>query len=224
MRRGAIASQPRQRRPEVSASDWKNTVSRVRLAVCFAAVLAVVVSAPVFAYDPTAAANYAEQWWNSYNDTQFQRYGNDCTSFVSQASWVGGYDFDYSGGNPWYGYYLYGGWYSSTSWSFVQNNRGFHITKGDPVVTDITGVKTAPTNGVKGDIVYYSWFGDRTFATDSHASFAVVSYGVATSTPDSGLLVDSHTNPRHKEYWTLYKWNAYWATTIYQVVHPLSSR
>jgi hypothetical protein len=187
-------------------------------------ILAMVVAGPVSAYDPTLAAAYAEQWWDGYNDAQWPRYGNDCTSFVSQASWAGGYDFDYSSSNPWYAYKQFGGWHISASWSFVKNNRGFHITKGDPIVTDLTGVKTASTNGVEGDVVYYSWFGDRTFSSDVHESIAVVTAGWATSTSNYGLLVDAHTNPRHKEYWTLYKWNIYWDRTIYQVVHPLASR
>lgn len=211
------------RSPSVGGRRRQRT-GRLTRAALLGGLLAMIMSGPVFAYDPAAAANYAEAWWNGFNDAQFQRYNDDCTSFVSQASWAGGYDFDYSAGNPWYGYYQYGLWHATSSWSFVQYNRGFHVTKGDPIVTDITGVKTASTNGVKGDIVYYSWFGDRTFATDSHDSVAVVTYGQATSTTDWGLLVDAHNNPRHKEYWTLYKWNAYWPSTIYQVVHPLSSR
>ncbi|MES2209691.1 MAG: amidase domain-containing protein [Chloroflexota bacterium] len=193
-------------------------------AVVLGAALTFLVAAPALAYDPTAAANYAEQWWNSYNDGQWPRFNNDCTSFVSQASWAGGYDFDYGSGNPWYADQSYGAWYTSASWSFVKNNRGFHITKGDPIVTSVTGVKTASTTGVKGDIVYYSWFGDATFSSDSHATFAVVTAGWATSSPDYGLLIDGHTNARHKEYWTLYKFNIYWDRTIVQVVHPLASR
>src|SRR5258708_37829246 len=125
-------------------------MSRRVLAILSGACLALAVAAPALAYDPTAAANYAEQWWNSYNNLQWPKYKDDCTSFVSQTSWAGGYDFDYSANNPWYAYQQYGAWYTSQSWSFVQNNRGFHITKGDPIVTALTSVRTASTSDVKG--------------------------------------------------------------------------
>jgi hypothetical protein len=199
---------------------------RLRIASLAACILSTfIIAAPVAAYDPTSAANYAEQWWDGYNDAQWPRFDNDCTNFVSQAMWAGGYNFNYSSGNPWYAYQKYGGWYYSQSWSFVHRNRGFTTTSGDPIVTNITGKKTSPTNGVKGDIVYYSWFGDREFDDgNAHATFAVVTSARATSTPDVGLLVDGHSNRRHKEYWTLYKWNVYWPSTIIQVVHPLASR
>ena len=134
---------------------------------------------------------------------------------------AGGYPENFSTNNPWYANYGYTDAYS-ISWSIVQNNRGFFLEDTNPggyIINSFYGVKTASMSGVKGDIVYYSWDGDRTFATDSHESLITVTSGKATSSSNVGALVDAHTNPRYHEYWTLYVWNANWPYTYYEVLH-----
>lgn len=175
----------------------------------------------VLAYNPANAAAYADGWWNSYN-LGWPVYGSDCTNFVSQAVWSGGYPMDYSANNPWYAYYN-AGWHTSLSWSIVQNNRGFYLTDlpGGYVVNSFYVVKTASISGVQGDIIYYAWYGDTSLATNSYEAIITVTNGRATSTADTGALVDAHTNPRYHEYWTLYYWNTDWWRTYYEVVHIL---
>lgn len=45
-----------------------------------------------FAYDGTAAANYAKKWYNSLNTTynDYHKAGGDCTNFASQCVYAGG--------------------------------------------------------------------------------------------------------------------------------------
>lgn len=63
---------------------------RMRLAMPLALVCLVWPGATL-AYDPSRAANYADIWWNDFNDTVYGVLRNDCTNFVSQALHAGGY-------------------------------------------------------------------------------------------------------------------------------------
>ena len=164
------------------------------------------------AYDPAAAARYANGWWNSCNDVQYPRFGNDCTNYVSQAVHAGGYSMHYKGSsNPWY-YYFDGfwGWSNSSSWSVVSDYRTFlrRDIPGGWVVSNEYGRQTASSQGVAGDVVFYAWYNDRTFNTNSHASIVVATAGSATHGGAYGNLVDAHTNSRYREYWTLYYYNS----------------
>lgn len=181
-------------------------------------VLLLVSASGAAAWSPSAAAHYADSYWHDYSPA-WPPFNDDCTDFVSQIVWNGGYSMDYSTNNPWYEYYNYG-WHNSLSWSFVQYNNGFFIEDipGGYVTDQIYGKKTASTHASQGAIVYYAWYDDRTFATNSHAAFVAVTSGRATSTSDVGNLVDAHTNDRYHEYWTLYKWNTHWPTTYYEIV------
>ena len=199
----------------------KTRTLRLRLAARMLAAIALVVALPgsVIGYSPSAAAAYADQWWNSYNPAWFT-VSSDCTNFVSQSTYSGGMPMSYAPNNPWYAYRDYVGWHWSQSWTTVQYNHGYFPLAGHgTVVNTYLGVKTAPTIGVQGDLVYYAWNNDQTFSHDSHEAIITVTSGRATSTSDVGALVDAHSNPRFHEYWTLYQWNINWPTTYYQVMH-----
>ena len=166
------------------------------------------------------AANYAESWWDTYN-TFWDRFDNDCANFVSQAVFQGGVPMSYSQSNPWYAEYGAAHAYSQ-SWRLVAYNRGFFLNDthaGGHIVNTFYGVSTHSIGGVKGDIVYYDWHGDRYFDTDPHEAIIVVTNGWATHYSDYGALIDAHTNPRHKEYWSLYRYNARWPYTYIEVLH-----
>jgi len=75
------------------------------------------------------------------------------------------------------------------------------------------------TGAAHGDIVSHDWRGDRNFETDPHGSIIVVTNGWATSSSDDGALVDAHTAARHKEYWTLYRFNPRWSSAYIEVLH-----
>jgi hypothetical protein len=72
-----------------------------------------------------------------------------------------------------------------------------------------------------GDIVYYDWVNDHTYAPpEGHEALVVSISGTATTTGEtSSIIVNAHTNDRYHEYWTLYKWNTRWPNTYYQIVH-----
>ncbi|HSW43097.1 MAG TPA: amidase domain-containing protein [Patescibacteria group bacterium] len=147
-------------------------------------------------------------------------YDNDCANYVSQVMFAGGYLMNTSVNNPWYANYGPGYAYSQ-SWRLVQYNRGFFLTDGGSVIRAYYGVKTACPTGVSlGDIVYYAWYGDRTFATNAHQSQSVVTVlnGKATSTPETGVLVNAHSNDRYREFWTLHLSNPNWQFTYHEII------
>lgn len=172
------------------------------------------------AYSRTNSASYAEQWWSTFN-TFYKQFNNDCANFVSQAMFAGGYPMNFSTNNPWW--YQYDPPENSQSWSLVAYNLGFFLEDTHPggaIVNSFYGVDKHAISGVKGDIIYYDWRGDRNFDTDPHESIIVVTSGVATSSPpDTGALVDAHNAARHKEYWTLYDFNARWPYSYIEVLH-----
>lgn len=193
---------------------------RIRIAATLAVALQLVFATSAAAYTRSTATAYAESWWSTYN-TFWVRYDNDCANFVSQAIFAGGVPMNYSQANPWYAEYGAGHAYSQ-SWRLVSYNRGFFLNDTHPggyIVNAYYGKPTAATSGVAGDIVYYGWRGDRYFDTDPHESIIVVTNGWATSYSDYGALVDAHTTARHKEYWTLYRFNARWPSTYIEVLH-----
>lgn len=192
-------------------SLWRATV--------LACVYVLIVMSSAFAYTRSDAAAYADDWWNDYNPF-FIRYNDDCANFVSQSVFSGGYPMNFSTNNPWW--YQYDPASNSLSWSIVSYNRGFFLNDTNPggyIVNSFYGVKTHSISGVRGDIVYYDFRGDRYFDTDPHESLIAVTNGWATSTNDYGALVDAHTNARHHEYWTLWYFNSRWPYTYIEVLH-----
>lgn len=191
---------------------------RLSVSTALGAALALVVAASALAFSSSNAVAYANQWWNSRNPA-YVAYDNDCANYVSQVMFAGGYPMNTSVNNPWYANYGPGMAYSQ-SWRLAQYNRGFFLTDGGTVERAYYGVKTAYPTGISlGDIVYYAWQNDHTFATNAHESVVTVLNGKATSTPETGILVNAHSNNRYHEFWTLYQWNTHWPTTYYEIVH-----
>jgi len=191
---------------------------RLSLSAALGAALALVVATTAFAFSSSNAVNYANQWWNSRNPA-YVAYGNDCANYVSQVQFAGGYPINTSANNPWYANYGPGLAYSQ-SWRLVQYNRGFFLTDGGSVIRTYHGVKTAyPTGVALGDIVYYAWQNDHTFASNSHGSVVTVLNGRATSSAYTGVLINAHSNDRYHEFFTLPGMNLYWQTTYIEIVH-----
>ena len=121
--------------------------------------------------------------------------------------------------NPWYANYGPGLAYSQ-SWRLVQYNRGFFLSDGGTVKRAYYRLRTAyPTGIATADIVYYAWFGDRTFETSSHEAVVTALNSRATSSPETGILVNAHSLDRHREFWTLWWFNPNWPVTYYEIVH-----
>lgn len=192
---------------------------RIRLATSLGVMLSLVMASVTYGWSATNAIAYADVWWTNYNPVYVQ-YTSDCANFVSQAIFAGGYPMNSSTNNPWYANYGYANLYSQ-SWRLVQYNFGFFVGDGGSVVKTYYGIKTASPAGVSsGDIVYYDWVNDHTYATEGHEALVTSTSGSATTTGETGVIVvNAHTSDRYHEYWTLYKWNTRWANTYYQIVH-----
>lgn len=198
--------------------------SHRRLSTVAGLALALVIASPAAAWSGPNAVSYANAYWHDYN-SGWTRYAEDCANFVSQAVFAGGYPMHTSGNNPWYGNYGYLHEYSQ-SWRLVQYNRGFFLTDipGGWVNYVYYGIKWAyPTTVYLGDIIYYAWQNDRTFATNSHEAIVTALNSRATSTADTGVLVNAHTTDHYREFWTLYPWNADWWRTYYEILHISST-
>lgn len=194
------------------------SVKRFPRAIALA--LALVIFSPAaaaFAYDGSAAARYADQYWSSYNKSypSFANKGGDCTNFVSQALFAGGIQQRpsplFSGTAAWYMTQQNGkNWSWSTSWINSQDNSLFLSTLGGTVVQTVVGATAntvVPSNAQQGDVVLYDWTNDGVF--DHEAIIATA----------DGQYVDAHTNNRYHEYWTLAQFNTYAKTTRIVVVH-----
>lgn len=174
---------------------------------------------PALAYNGSAAASYADSWWNSRNGA-YLNFPDDCTNFVSQALHAGGeseigYPSNFSD-SAWWMDTPNGQW--THSWSVADDlylsltnytSRGiledasFHPQGGG---VDSIG---------QGDVLFYDWGQGQNI---SHSAIQVVNNGHDATYPLSGSLVDQHTNDRYHEIWNLYPTNPYWSTTdIYEV-------
>jgi hypothetical protein len=112
-----------------------------------------------FAYNPTAAVNYALTYWGPYNsnyNSSYREYPNDCTNFISQAMKAGGWVYDDVGdrtaSNTWY----YGTFTATTSYSwagahnfntfFAQSGRGWALSHvNDLWLGDVLQADFGPT-------------------------------------------------------------------------------
>jgi len=181
--------------------------------------LALIVLSPVagaLAYNGSAAASYADQYWQTYNIAypSFANSGGDCTNFVSQALYAGGIAMrlspPYSGTNAWDILRNRKRWSWTTSWVNAQDNSVFLGTIGATPVQTVVGAapgQVVPSNAQQGDVVLYDWNNDGIFDHES-----------IISTSD-GQDVDAHTNNRYHAYWTLAQYNSSWSTTRIVVYH-----
>lgn len=175
----------------------------------------------VLAYNGSAAAGYADSWWNQRNPN-WPNYGSgsgctDCTNFVSQALNAGGYSMVGVGGSTtsdynWFAQSQWWGWNTTNSWRLVVNQYNFqnnHYPGGWSNATR-AGTDGGATVNTIGDLYFYD-FGDG--AGLSHMSIEVA-YGADATYPTwNGDLVDAHCNDRYHAIWSLAPYNALRSTT-----------
>jgi Putative amidase domain len=189
--------------------------------------LAAIASA-AFAYNGTAAAAYADTYWQNYNPAwpSFANRGGDCTNFVSQALYAGGIAMrtspPYSGDAAWYMLRKKNQrWSYALSWINAQDQSIFAL-QYLPGVTEVASCyglapgTIAADNAGQGDIVLYDWNND---GVDDHEAIITASDGANPDGTPNWDLVDAHTNDRYHAYWTLAQYNASWATTRIVVLH-----
>jgi len=179
------------------------------------------------AYDRSAAASYADTYWNSRPYPQYPGFDDDCTNFVSQALHAGGIKFrnapyTWSGSNSATAYWAAMGGaaeYWTTTWSVAKTNatftNGLYNSKMTVVPANSQGSQAPVGYRQLGDVVYYDWDGDGAI---NHASMITVNGGTSSDNSGTGTLVDQHTTDRRHTLWNLVKWNQQVATTTYYVV------
>ena len=92
---------------------------------------------PTGFYSANAAIKYAKKWWNDYNIQYYHYYsGGDCTNFVSQCLFAGGYKMDSV-------------WYSKSSSKKV---------KGWDMQVRAQIIKTGPFNNVDTAVTVSRWY------------------------------------------------------------------
>lgn len=89
-----------------------------------------VTDVPLVYYDREAAAAYARRWATSYNSA-YKQFTNDCTNFISQALYAGGWtftgsEFSRTANTTWY----YGSLSQSYTWAGAHNHWNFHRESG----------------------------------------------------------------------------------------------
>ena len=180
-------------------------------------------SGPEAGYSPAAAARYADYWYNKYNNVYQKLSGDDCTNFVSQAFYAGGWDMD-----ALYTYDDHHWWYSlpgtsypahwSPPWASAQGLKNY-LSYGHGTFKGTYGPSHAydsytPAGVVTGDVVFYRWTGG---STEKHAALQV---GLGnTSDGRYGNYVDAHTSPRYHAIWSLWPWNSQVSSTYYDFWH-----
>lgn len=152
------------------------------------------IAAPASAgtYNREAAKNYALKYALSPNWLEYRTFGADCTNFVSQSLYAGGWSEIKSGSyldNAWYYDFGYGAGYSNT-WAVAHNLYLFMWKHGERA--EFAGLYSQkPYNGLKiGDVIQADWEKDGKV---DHSLF-VTGYG-----SNGDLLISGHTNPLKDE-------------------------
>ncbi len=183
----------------------------------------------VFAYNGTAAKNYADNYALSPNSGVYPVFSEDCTNFISQALFAGGYSMvgNYPGNSNvdnsfWYFNHYFNVW--THSWSVAMDQITFQYTHspGGSFGNMYNGnIGSSEYNdALIGDILAYDFGSGDGY---SHLSLEV---GTGTD-PSSGWvgdLVDAHTSNRYHAYWTLQPYNPeHYSTTHVLTIHISSS-
>jgi hypothetical protein len=160
-------------------------------------------------YDRQKAVEYADQWWNSYNQA-YRKFENDCTNYVSQVLLAGGILMKRTGKQD------KGWWYQglggpkdqwSFSWSVAHSlywyleeskSRTFAIGVADPRELEL------------GDVICYDFDGDGRW---QHTT-------VVTAFDEQGEpLVNAHTENSYHRNWRYENSPAYTQQIRYSFFH-----
>ncbi|HET9079867.1 MAG TPA: amidase domain-containing protein [Trebonia sp.] len=155
-------------------ANWKRRSRRksLLLAPLIGAAFLTVQASPALAYSGPNAAAYADQW--AINDNPYYpSYSSDCTNFVSQAVYAGGYPFRNYQQNitdAWWYYYQQAGnpsygavqWESSISWINVVAFYNFLIADSPGGYPEGTAPGSStnyytPNSMVTGDVLFFNW-------------------------------------------------------------------
>ena len=172
--------------------------------------------------------SYANTWWNDRNSKYPDFGGTDCTNFVSQALYAGGYDMVDGAEDSPYAWWIRKNWYFrydyTLSWSVAKELRKFLLndTPGATAEGSAPGSSTnywTPTNVTSGDVLFYNWGQGEGI---SHTAMQT-GYGDDPNSNLSGNYVNQHSNDRRHAFWSLKPYNSYWRDTTISFVHILNT-
>jgi len=194
--------------------------------ILVALVLAALAPRATLAYNPTAAASYADQWAATSNPSYPVFTGDDCTNFVSQALHAGGISMvsSYVGGDR----STLKNWFvsgtstdnASFSWSIAFDQLQWLYWQTYGGLARIYGPTqgSGSRSGVSvGDVLYFDWDDSNRYGV----SHSVIQVGYGTD-PNGwvGDLVDQHSVSRKHAFWNLGDYNANnQATTMITRIH-----
>jgi hypothetical protein len=183
------------------------------------------ISSPVKAYSGSQAKAYADTWANS-NNSSYHTYPEDCTNFVSQALFNGGYsmvfgNYSTTNDNNWFHDFANGE--DSNSWAVANslvNFQRMHSPGGYWGSSYSGAIGNNQYNDASiGDVITYEW------TSSGWIDHTALEVGTG-SDPNSGWygdLVDAHTSNRYHGYWTLQPYNSQAYTTRVSTLHISSS-
>ncbi len=186
-----------------------------------AASISIGVAHPAFASNGGYAASYADRFAITAN-TSFASFRDDCTNFVSQSEYEGGFKMVGGSNNTddsqWW--YKSNNW--SHSWSVADDYYTFLLVDYPGGIPEGTAAGTAtnyytPSAEVTGDVLFYDW------GQGEGISHSAIQTGIGNdpNKPNGqtwyGNYIDQHTTNRYHAFWSLYPYNAAAraTTTIY---------
>ena len=186
-------------------------------------------------YNRSAAVQYANQHALSPNTPWYPVFGEDCTNFVSQAVYNGGFPMVYGTSPSWWEHSSYnthtGIWSYSWShgWAVAGDYRQFLINyypggydQGAVSPGAAQWATTPPSymNFQPGDVTFYNWVPSKGLGYTHSAISVGWAYDPWYGWADT---VDEHTNNRKQVLWSLADYSNYDATQLVDVMHISSS-
>lgn len=147
------------------------------------------------------AVQYAEIWWNSYNQ-KYPHFANDCTNYISQCLQAGGFPLEQTNSKT------KGWWCKKKQWSYswaVSHSLQLYLS-GSPLTRIVDSVEML----FYGDLIFYDFEGDGRF---NHTT--IITGKDAEGTP----LVNAHSTNSRQRYWDYTDSSAYSSNTTYKFLH-----
>lgn len=152
-------------------------------------------------YDRQKAVAYSNAWWDKRNP-KYPSFENDCTNFISQCLFEGGFRQQFS-------QYRHEGWWLqsnhsnwSFSWSVAHSLRWYLILSKRGVEVD------SPDKLSVGDIIFYDFDGNGSF---QHSTIIV-------EKNESSILVNAHTSDSYQRYYLYNDSTAYTPNINYSYI------
>lgn len=156
-------------------------------------------------YDPARAVAYATRWWDGRNP-RFRSFPVDCTNFVSQCLWAGGWPMVH-GGRRDRGWWYEGDGGAADRWSFswaVAHSLRWYLAEARGAAEVRESADLRP-----GDVICYDFTDDGRW---EHTA-------IVTATRNGEPLVSAHTYDVRDRHWSYRDSPAYTPQIRYRFYH-----